>query len=223
MNPIKMWLERKKADVMFFPEELHDLYAAATATKESGRLLMSKIEAYNIFNLVCDTEHMPGDIAEVGVAKGGSANIICMAKSSSRKLHLFDTFDGLPTPSSDDIPSLVTHKYSANFKDVCDYLSCWTELSFYPGLFNTTKHLVKNRLFSFVHLDADLYQTTKDCLEFFYPRMVKGGVICSHDYSDDSSVGVRKAFDEFFDDKPEVVLRISVSQCIVVKLKKGDD
>ena len=51
-------------------------------------------------------------------------------------------------------------------------------------------------VFSFVHLDVDLYQSTKDGLAWFYPRLNRGGILISHDYS--NADGVRKAFDEFF-------------------------
>ena len=41
------------------------------------------------------TGKVTGDIAEVGVYKGGSAKIICSAKGD-RHLHLFDTFAAFP-------------------------------------------------------------------------------------------------------------------------------
>ena len=70
-------------------------------------------------------------------------------------------------------------------------------------------------MFSFVHMDVDLYESTKSCLDFFYPRMSRGGVIISHDYL--GSIGVKTAFDEYFKDKPEPVLEVTDSQCLIVK------
>lgn len=58
------------------------------------------------------------------------------------------------------------------------------------------------------------FQSILDCLEFFYPRMSHGGIILSHDYT---FKGVKRAFDEFFKDKPEVVIKLFGSQCMVVK------
>ena len=84
---------------------------------------------------------------------------------------------------------------------------------YYKGLFQDTCGQVKDIKFSLVHLDVDLYKSTKDCLEFFYSRMEKGGIIFSHDYS---TLGVKQAFDEFFKDKPNAVINLSTSQCIVV-------
>src|SRR3989338_3744494 len=41
---------------------------------------------------------------------------------------------------------------------------------------------IKNKKFSLVHFDVDTYESTKNSIEFFYPRMTRGGVILSHDY-----------------------------------------
>ena len=75
---------------------------------------------------------------------------------------------------------------------------------------------MKDKWFSFVNLDVDTYESTKKCLEFFYPRMSAGGVIVSHDYL--RRQGSRKAVDEYFADKPEPVVETAASQCIVVKV-----
>lgn len=46
--------------------------------------------------------------------------------------------------------------------------------------------------------------------------MSKGGYLMSHDYA--TVPGVRKAIDEFYADKPETVLQVNESQCVVVSL-----
>src|SRR5215471_14972092 len=49
------------------------------------------------------TEHgIPGAVVECGVAKGGSAAVLALAlhRHGPRPLWLFDTFEGLPAPSS---------------------------------------------------------------------------------------------------------------------------
>src|SRR5208337_1294868 len=143
-------------------------------------LLLEDIEAYQIYMAAKITGKVPGDIAEVGVYKGGSAKIICSAKGD-RHLHLFDTFAGLPRV--DDVDTV------------------WP---FYEGKFAAS------------YDDVKTYESTKKCLEFFYPRMNAGGVIVSHDYI--TVPGVRKAVDEYFAGKPEPVVETAASQCIVVKV-----
>ncbi|MFH1326435.1 MAG: hypothetical protein ABIH48_03120 [Candidatus Falkowbacteria bacterium] len=47
----------------------------------------------------------------------------------------------------------------------------------------------------------------------------KGGVIISHDYSRPATKGVKKAFDEFFKDKSEIIIEPFISsQCLIVKV-----
>jgi hypothetical protein len=62
---------------------------------------------------------------------------------------------------------------------------------------------VEDRRFKLVHIDVDLYQPTRDSVEFFYPRMVPGGVILCDDYGSTRCPGARRAMDEFFFEKPE--------------------
>ena len=71
--------------------------------------------------------------------------------------------------------------------------------------------------FCFVHLDTDLYQSTLDSLEFFWPRMVKGGRIISHDYNALEVIGVKQAFQEFFKGSPESIIEIADTQVMVIK------
>src|SRR3954469_19445102 len=54
------------------------------------------------------TRHrIPGDVVECGVWRGGSmqaaARTLLAVNDTSRGLHLFDTFDGMPAPSERDV------------------------------------------------------------------------------------------------------------------------
>lgn len=173
-------------------------------------------EAYQIFMAVKKISKIKGDIAEVGVYQGGSAKIICEAKRN-KSLHLFDTFEGLPEVTAKDSPWFHKGQYKSSLENVKDYLKGYKHVYFYPGHFPSTGSSIKNKKFTFVHLDVDIFKSTIDCLKFFYPKMSRGGCIISHDYV--SSRGVRKAFDEFFQDKPEPIIELSGSQCLVIKLE----
>jgi len=184
--------------------------------RKETELLLEDIEAYHIYMAVKTTQKIPGDIAEVGVYRGGSAKIICSAKGE-KALHLFDTFEGLP--KVDDIDMVwpfYEGKFAASFESVRDYLKENKNVHFYKGIFPETAGPVKDKVFSLVNLDVDCYESTKQSLEFFYPRMSRGGVIISHDYI--TAPGVKKAFDDFFAGKEEPVLETAGSQCLVVKV-----
>jgi O-methyltransferase len=171
-------------------------------------------EAYVIRAAVLATSKIVGDLAEVGVFRGGTARIICEAKGK-RSLHLFDTFQGLPQPAAID-KGFEKGQYASSLNDVRRFLAGCSDIHFHEGLFPATAGPVMDHRFSFVHLDVDLYDSTRAALEFFYPRLSPGAVVISHDYVE--FAGVRNAFDEFFGNKPEPVLELSGNQCMVVKV-----
>ena len=184
--------------------------------RKETELLLEDIEAYHIYMAVRTTQKVPGDIAEVGVYRGGSAKIICSAKGD-KALHLFDTFEGLPKVEDIDMVwPFYEGKFAASFEDVRAYFKEEFNVHFYKGIFPATAGPVTDKKFSLVNLDVDCYESTKQSLEFFYPRMSRGGVIISHDYI--TAPGVKKAFDEFFTGKVEPVLETAGSQCLVVKV-----
>ncbi len=155
-------------------------------------------------------------MAEVGVYQGCSAKIISMG-SGGTPLHLFDTFEGLPDPGRQERKWMRTGDYASSLKSVDAFLASHKNISIYPGLFSPdVARPVLDRGFSFVHLDVDLKSSTLDCLRFFYPRLVRGGIILTHDYS--YFDGVREAFDEFLAEEAEAVIELPTSQAMIVKL-----
>ena len=185
-----------------------------TALKRERTFLLNHCEACQIISAVTATEKLGGDMAEVGVAYGASAKLIT-EYGPSRQLHLFDTFDGLPEGTAKDSEKFVAGQFYSKMEDVQRYLD-GRKVSFHKGLFPSTAGPVEDRMFSFVHLDADLYESTIEGLKFFYPRMCPGAILICHDYL--TSAGVNTAFKEFFDDKPEPVIELTGYQCMVVKL-----
>jgi O-methyltransferase len=177
-------------------------------------MLLLPAEACQIMSLVDAVKNVPGDLAELGVAGGASAKMI-MALAPERVLHLFDTFEGLPQPTEKDSSKFKRGQYRYTLEDVRGYLDKGN-LRFHKGLFPESARSISNIQFAFAHLDADLYESTKAGLEWFYPRMSRGGILVSHDY--DTSAGVNRAFAEFFADKPEPFFDLVGSQCMFVKL-----
>lgn len=175
----------------------------------------SDVEMFHIASITLAARKIGGDFAEVGVANGATAKIISVFKGN-KELHLFDTFEGVPFVSKEDDPSIVPGVCKSSLEFVQNNLKGEENIRFYKGIFPDTAAPISERKFSFVNLDVDIYQTTKDALDFFYPRMSKGGIILSHDYS--YYDGVKKAFDEFFVDKPEPIIALCESQCLVVKM-----
>lgn len=208
--------QRNSVLIRFVDKERSEIFRLIRKLKADGKAWITYHEGLQLFMAVKSTEKIKGDIAEVGVYKGGTAKIICKAKGS-KVLHLFDTFEGLPDATAEDDNSLLmAEKFYVSYHSVRNYLKNEKRVHFYKGLFPYTAKPIKNLSFSFVHLDVDLYKSTLDCLKFFYPRMNKGGIILSHDYT--PVTGVNKAFNEFFANKAEPIIDMSSSQCLVIKV-----
>lgn len=185
------------------------------SVKREKRLLQTFCQAYNLVRAVEASRKATGDIAEVGVYRGGSAKIIAGVKGD-RVLHLFDTFEGLPEPSGADASHFRKGAYRPPSRgDVEEYLREFRGISFHVGFFPDTAAPVKETNFSFVHLDVDLVESTRECLSFFYPRMSRGGIIFSQDYG---ITPVRELIEQFFTGKPEPVIELLSTQCMVVKI-----
>lgn len=183
--------------------------------RRNKRSMLSAFEQYLIYSLARAQSKRPGSMAEVGTFRGGSAKLICEVKGD-KPFHVFDTFEGLPPSSKEDRGIHREHQYTCSLEEVQAYLQGYENVHFHKGLFPDSTADVPEQEYCFAHFDVDLYEGTKACLEYFYPKVVSGGVMISHDYG--LLVGVEQAFHEFFEDKPEEIIDQPTTQCMVVKL-----
>jgi O-methyltransferase len=187
--------------------------------KGDRKLLLTPLEANQLFSLVRATSKLGGSMAEVGVYRGASARLIREA-DPARHLHLFDTFEGLPEPAENDaelhLGRFKENQFSCSLEEVKNYLEGFRNIYFHKGPFPATGEAVVGERFSLVHSDVDLYASTLAVLDFFYPRMLPGGVILSHDFA--TCRGPHDALTEFFKDLPEPLIELPGDQAMVVKL-----
>lgn len=195
--------------------ELFDLMAQIITEADLQTTSITMNEASQLYRIIKAISKIDGDLAEVGVYKGGTAKIICEAKGQ-KTLHLFDTFEGLPRLSEkDNSYEFHENQYSCSLDYVKNYLRDYCNVFFYKGLFPSTAGPIEQKKFAFVHLDVDLYESTINSLVFFYPRITKGGVLLSHDYL--WIEAVRRAFNDFFKDKTEPIIELTDNQSMIVK------
>ena len=192
-----------------------DVLAAIRAARRGRESLLSGNEAFTLFSLARSQSALGGEMAEVGVYQGSSAMLISIA-SGGTALHLFDTFKGLPAPGADEHARMREGHYAASLASVQDYLAGRPQVTIHAGLFPSTVAPCRDCRFSFVHLDVDLKSSTLACLDFFYPRMMQGGVILTHDFS--YLDGVREAFGEFLQGRRERPIELPSSQAMLIKL-----
>lgn len=158
-------------------------------------------------------EPLGGDIAEVGVGAGGSALFLSRFLPPNRSLLVFDTFKGLPTPGPYD--THVAGEFAHSLKDVECFLHGTRGLEIWPGLFprDTGKALGKHR-FGLVHIDCDLYEGVRDCLQIFSRRMLRGGRIVLDDVFCHDCPGALKAAREFCNNTHWKKLDVVETQCM---------
>jgi O-methyltransferase len=162
----------------------------------------------------------PGALAECGVFRGASAFLMAQAirrDGSNRRLHLFDSFAGLSAPGAMDGPYWAAGSLACSQVEVAANLAQFADLvSFHDGWFPQRFDEVAEAYFCFVHIDVDLFQPTRDSLEFFYPRIVAGGMIVCDDYGFETCPGARRAMDSFFAERPEPIVHLPTGQGFVV-------
>ncbi len=142
-----------------------------------------------------------GDVAEVGVYMGGSAAVLARALPD-RQLWLFDSFKGLPEPGPQD--AMEAGRFRGNLSAVLLVVpDAWMVVDHFPppGI----AEMLLGHAFAFVHVDCDMYQSTRDALEVFYPRTVSGGVIVLDDYGCSMTPGATEAVEEFMGGVPETL------------------
>ena len=127
----------------------------------------------------------PGTIVEVGVYRGGSALLLSTLK---RELYLYDTFEGIPYQGELDHSNPVG-KFSDTSEEMVRRIV--PDAHVIKGLFPDS--LVTMPPVSFVHADADQYESTKAILQVLPPLMVKGGMLLFDDFGHPGTEGCTRA------------------------------
>jgi O-methyltransferase len=164
---------------------------------------------------------LEGDVVECGVFRGGTALLEAktIAKAGQdRQLHLFDSFEGMPTTTGGidrlDAGDLSTTSAADVEKLLREFAFAHIHVGFIPGTFEG----LAISTVAWAHVDVDIYQTVLDSVEYLYPKLVPGGFLVFDDYGFPSCAGARRAVDEAFSTRPEVPVCLPTGQCLVIKL-----
>lgn len=174
-------------------------------------------------------EGVDGDVAECGVWAGGSTGLMFTAArdagDSTRRFHLFDSFEGLPQPSAKDGKDVLQGYLKDDEKrtldegkgdlvaiDACAAPRKLAEelffkvlnapsdrIVFHQGWFQETVPAAvasgQVKRLSVLRIDGDWYESTRICLEHLCPLVSPGGFVIIDDYG--HFEGCRKAVDEY--------------------------
>lgn len=173
---------------------------------------------FNLGNLVQLSVGLEGDLVECGCAYGGSTVTILRSMDESKRLHVFDSFEGLPSPGPNDAAIWKQGDFKAQKSEFMRLTSRYSDrFELHVGLIPQSLGAVQGAPLSFVHLDLDFYDATKAALERLYPQVVPGGVLVCDDYGFEGEVGARRAFDEAARRYGQTVIELSSGQAFLVK------
>lgn len=183
-----------------------------------------------------------GDIVECGVWRGGSMMVVAhelmRQGDTSRRLWLYDTYTGMTPPTVDDVTITGTSgsewfdsELAKPEKDATGVTGVALETvranvgsTGYPTDRQTyvvgpvEETLLDRELpeqIALLRLDTDFHDSTRAEMEVLYPRLVPGGILILDDYG--YWQGARKAVDDYFADKPVLLVRLDNSARLVVK------
>jgi hypothetical protein len=199
--------------------ELYELCCEQTMTSIERMYALYTATRYVLQN------HVPGDFVECGVWRGGSvmliAHTLLRLGNTDRALWLYDTFDGMPPPSAEDIQEmsgrpareiLAEREKSADdpFWGLASRAVVEQNLHgigypidrirFIEGNVLTTIPSNAPEQIALLRLDTDWYASTRHELQHLYPRLARGGVLIVDDYG--YWRGARKATDEYLASLP---------------------
>ncbi len=192
-----------------------ELQAAERKYKDKSRFFNFWFQAERL-------KDIPGSFAELGVYKGDSAYVLHLM-DPAREFHLFDTFEGFTEKDlaneTGKAATYTKHDFADTSIDRVKERLRPEKFIFHQGYFpETTRELDGDAHFALVNMDADLYNPTKAGLEFFYPRLIPGGVLIIHDYNPDWP-GIMKAVNEFAANIPEPIIQLTDQDSSVMLIK----
>jgi hypothetical protein len=174
------------------------------------------MNAYDCMRFV-ESNGIAGDVAECGVWEGGCIGLMARASDrlgGGRTFHLFDSFQGLPAPSPQDVnvegpktSALVPIGAAVAPRDRAEELFYEVlridarRVVFHEGWFQTTVPAAAEAIpsLSILRVDGDWYESTKVCLDGLYDLVVEGGFVIIDDYG--CFVGCKRAVDEFLSER----------------------
>jgi hypothetical protein len=136
-----------------------------------------------------------GSIVECGAFKGGSsAKLSILAQAIDARLHIFDSFAGLPNPDSGEGIDVTTRgtvdnwlpgAYSGSEAEVGGNIRAYgfpDRCDLHPGYFEQTRPGSGLKP-GYAFIDVDLASSARTCVQYLWPNLSRGGRLFFHDVS----------------------------------------
>ncbi len=174
--------------------------------------LVDRYRCYELWELVGQLGHRPGDILEVGVWRGGSGVLISQRATqlkSQPTVYLCDTFTGVVKVTDNDSTYQGGEHADTSETHIRNLISKFglNNAKILTGIF-PDDHVdqVKDKIFCLVTFDVDVYQSAKDVFNFAWDRMPVGGVVVFDDFGFETCDGIPKLVAEFQGDPDKLII-----------------
>jgi O-methyltransferase len=213
---------------------LHNLKVPANVRPNSQESTEGSSNIRIIFRLLEPALALPGDLAECGVWQGSTiipTALFVRRRAPHKRVLGFDSFQGLDhavdhdaaLDGGDDDRKRVGGFSDTSYAAVEDRVRRFgvaDTVTLVQGYFQDTLPKYTDARFCFVHLDCVIYESYRQCLEFFYPRMSAGGIILIDEYNDPPWPGCTQAVDEFLAGKPETITEVKSDNQVRYYIRK---
>lgn len=173
---------------------------------------------YGLFDVVSSIRRVGGEIVECGVGRGVSLAVLAYAVAFfelDKAVYGFDSFAGFPPASVEDVgsrvetsgqtpsgwfdtsPELVVAALERDRQQPESLLTrSNVQVAIVPGFFAETLADKLPHAIALLHVDCDLYESTRTVLEACLPRVAPGGVVLLDEYGEERWPGATTAVDE---------------------------
>lgn len=157
---------------------------------------------------------VPGDVCELGCHSGTTSvffSRMIQELDPGRKLHLYDSFEGLPAKHPKDNPHYgdpgsVRTEEGVVRQRFLEYGLPMPEI--HKGWFGQLPDSAFPDKVAFSFFDGDVYQSIWDSFVKVYPRTSPGGIICVHDFNVSNWPGTQAACEDYLADGPERAVQV---------------
>lgn len=158
---------------------------------------------------------VPGHIVELGCFAGETAGqmrrLLDATGQQGRELHVYDSWEGVPAPTPEDVPA--DPRIGGFTKGTCVCARANFEAHFaheglplphvHSGWFGQISDEEYPSPIAFAFFDGDMYSSIMDSFVKVYPKLSVGGRVVIDDYEWEVLPGVKTACQNFLQDKPE--------------------
>ena len=193
-----------------FLENWNKIKKKSSQDKERNFTVYQLIKVFNTLFKGKET-----NVIEFGTDRGGTLTTISKFIKENSNIYAVDSFGFHAAEIKENVSKYDEH-YQGNYKPFTketrfkdfDHRKLSEELNkilfkknsklevmvgYFPNLKNEDMGKISNLKYSFLHLDFDLYQPTKDCFNFIKNKLEKNAIILVDDYNFINQEGVKKA------------------------------